>query len=306
MENLKTLHRIYFGFDDKPDIYLDYLETWKKKLPEYEIKMWNKDNLPFDLNNFTKQFSREKNYVMLSDYFRWWILSMYGGIYLDGDIEIINGEALNKVITELENSSDYHSIIGIELNTHCTYTAHSVAAKKNSPLATFMCSVYENMGVFKHLGFPTLVAPRLVHFYFIENNVLKDNDSKKNGFAFIDEPTIYAGVKIYPKDYFSPLSIGEHIKQNNGKIFDRWYITDYTENTSICHHYSNSYDTKRLNYKNRKQIFFEDYKKSMKHDNSVYANKKKYFFEYIFSIAVADGFVLIYLLGIKIKIKRKL
>ncbi|MGL4562686.1 MAG: hypothetical protein ACRCVW_02370 [Brevinema sp.] len=52
MHSLKTIHRIYFGFDGKPDLYKEYLDTWIKELPEYEIKHWDATNLPMDCCNF--------------------------------------------------------------------------------------------------------------------------------------------------------------------------------------------------------------------------------------------------------------
>jgi len=34
----KLIHRIFFNFDDGPDPFLPYLETWKKELPDFEIR----------------------------------------------------------------------------------------------------------------------------------------------------------------------------------------------------------------------------------------------------------------------------
>ncbi len=53
-KTLKKIHRIYFGFDGKPDLYQEYLETWKKELPDYQIYHWNASNLPMDCCDYVK------------------------------------------------------------------------------------------------------------------------------------------------------------------------------------------------------------------------------------------------------------
>ena len=259
--NLKVLHRIYFGFDGKPDICLDYLKTWEEQLPEYEIKHWNADNLPIDLNDYTKALYKEKDHAYLSDYFRWWILREYGGIYLDADIEIVNGRVFNSIIEELEQTKDYNAIIGTEFDASCglsrfiTYTAHSMASYKNSELATFMCSIYENMGVLRHLrkgnhGWTPLAAPFLADLYFI------DNIEQKKGLK-TNQPEIHKNTKIYPNDYFSPLDVtGVTPIPNTGGYYINFALREASENTCLCHHMASSWTPAQ---RRDKTVLFADY-----------------------------------------------
>ena len=53
MDNLKikipkTIHYCWFGRNPLPSLAIKCIASWKKYLPDYEIKEWNEDN--FDIN----------------------------------------------------------------------------------------------------------------------------------------------------------------------------------------------------------------------------------------------------------------
>ncbi len=256
MSELKILHRIYFGFDGKPDLYSEYLKTWEEQLPEYKIMHWNADNLPMDINEFVQKMYESREHAFLSDYFRWWVLKEHGGVYLDADVEIVNGKLFNEIIEEFE-SSDNHSLIGVDTDDGW-YTAHSMACKKNSPLAELMCDIYGNMGYFYHWRKTSCTAPILVTLYFLERTAqLKtrlpflDNIGRTNPKTIID----IEGVRILPQDYMSPL---KYFDVEGGSVF---YLRDYDPSkTIICHHYGCSWHTPDSPYYSK----FEDTLESRK------------------------------------------
>ncbi len=235
MSSLKILHRIYFGFDGKPDLYSEYLQTWEEQLPDYKIMHWNAENLPIDTYEYTRELFKEKDHSFLSDYFRWWVLREYGGVYLDADIEIVNGEKFNTLVEELENTTKYHSFIGIDTYDGY-YTAHSMACKKNSPLTQFMCKFYEELGVLRFWRRTHFIAPIVVPLFFLQNNTFEVTHGKLLNCL---EPTIYNNIKIYPKEYFSPISY----TFTDNSI--EHYLEDYSGNTSLCHHYGSSWYTEK-------------------------------------------------------------
>ena len=251
MESLKILHRIYFGFDGKPDPYQEYLKTWEEQLPEYKIMHWNADNLPMDICEYTRELFKEKDHAFLGDYFRWWVLREYGGTYLDADIEIVNGEKFNTLIEELENTTEYHSFIGIE-SVESGYTAHSMACKKNSPLTQFMCSIYESMGAIYHFRKKKLLlAPQLTRLYFYDRGFIEN-------FGVSDStiPIVIENVMIYSKDWFSPLDYTDEEPILNVTIL---------EDVCLCHHFSGSWLGRKSNKK--KQLMFADYLKKRDDQN---------------------------------------
>lgn len=84
----KIIHYCWFGGKDKPESFSKYLATWKRLLPNYEFKEWNEEN--FDVNFWI--YSREA-YAMgcfahVSDVCRMYVLNVYGGVYMDTDVEL--------------------------------------------------------------------------------------------------------------------------------------------------------------------------------------------------------------------------
>ena len=51
----KIIHYCWFGGNPIPTEYHKYLESWKKILPDYEIKEWNEDNYDVNCIPFSKE-----------------------------------------------------------------------------------------------------------------------------------------------------------------------------------------------------------------------------------------------------------
>jgi glycosyltransferase involved in cell wall biosynthesis len=228
----KILHRIFFNFNNTHDPFLPYLETWKKELPDFEIMQWDKSNLPLDLNEYTKYMAGTKNHAFLSDYFRCWLLNKFGGVYLDADIEILDGNIFREIYEEAQNASDYSLFIGIESSKNGRLTLHSMGSKEGQPheAMIFLMNLYETVfsTPMRYLinQFPITDLMRLyfINFEKYENYV----DSKNGCFSNKIQPFITKNMKIYPQDYFSPVTT-----YNNEMM-----ISAFSENTCLCHHFA--------------------------------------------------------------------
>ncbi|MDD3304269.1 MAG: capsular polysaccharide synthesis protein, partial [Clostridia bacterium] len=86
--NNKVIHYCWFGGNPLSDFVKKCIETWKKFLPDFEIKEWNEKN--FDVNQcaFSKGAYEQKKWAFVSDYTRVKVLEEFGGLYLDTDVEI--------------------------------------------------------------------------------------------------------------------------------------------------------------------------------------------------------------------------
>lgn len=227
MRNRKILHRIYFA--DMPpyeDPFLHYLDTWKTEMPSYTIMQWNTSNLPLKTGNtWVQKALADRQPVFLSEYYRWFVLKEYGGIYLDADCEIINGKKLDSLLNELYSTDAYEGFLGIEEKNNGHPTAQTVALKPNADLANFMLMMYD-----QYLSGPlwhwkesrNFLGPQLITLYFLENGY-----TKNNGYVIIDQPEIHANIKIYPQEYFSP------------KFGLTGKTLNYTQNTCVYHLFSN-------------------------------------------------------------------
>ena len=80
----KKLHYIWLGKNSKPNLMDICINSWREKLPDYEIIEWNEDNLNFyeeiEKNRFLKECYKRKLWAFLSDYFRMKVLYENGGI----------------------------------------------------------------------------------------------------------------------------------------------------------------------------------------------------------------------------------
>lgn len=85
----KVIHYCWFGRAPLPKLAQKCIASWRKFLPDYEIKEWNEDN--FDINTipYTREAYQMQKYAYVSDYARFYILYHYGGLYFDTDVEII-------------------------------------------------------------------------------------------------------------------------------------------------------------------------------------------------------------------------
>lgn len=85
----KILHHCWFGGKEKPQEVMDYIETWKQFLPDYELKEWNETNYDYKSCKFTREAYAMKKYAYVSDVCRLQALYNYGGLYLDTDVEVV-------------------------------------------------------------------------------------------------------------------------------------------------------------------------------------------------------------------------
>lgn len=85
----KVIHYCWFGGNPLPKSAQKCIASWRKYLPDYEIKEWNESNFDVNIIPYTAEAYKAKKYAFVSDYARFWILYKYGGLYFDTDVEVI-------------------------------------------------------------------------------------------------------------------------------------------------------------------------------------------------------------------------
>lgn len=83
----KIIHYVWVGGKPLTPLAQHCINSWKKYLPEYEIKRWDETNSPMN-HQYVKAMYAQKKWAFVSDYIRFWALSGEGGIYLDTDLEV--------------------------------------------------------------------------------------------------------------------------------------------------------------------------------------------------------------------------
>lgn len=85
----KIIHYCWFGRAPLPPLALRCIASWRKFLPDYEIREWTEDNFNVNQTDYTREAYAAGKYAFVSDYARFFLLYKYGGIYFDTDVEVI-------------------------------------------------------------------------------------------------------------------------------------------------------------------------------------------------------------------------
>jgi mannosyltransferase OCH1-like enzyme len=84
----KLIHLIWLG-SPLPERYSKFLESWKRFHPSWEVKLWTeKDVDSFKFKN-KRAFDQAVNFGEKSDIWRYEILYLFGGLYVDCDFECL-------------------------------------------------------------------------------------------------------------------------------------------------------------------------------------------------------------------------
>lgn len=84
----KIIHYVWLGGGEKSEKIKQCMESWKRHMPDWEIKEWNESNFDINYNDFTHQSYEKKQYAFTSDVIRLFALFTEGGIYLDTDVMV--------------------------------------------------------------------------------------------------------------------------------------------------------------------------------------------------------------------------
>lgn len=129
----KIIHYCWFGQQMIPAEIAQYMDSWKKVLPDYEIIEWNESRFDVTSVPYVKAAYEAGKYAFVSDYVRLYALAQYGGIYFDVDIQVLHSfdaflehqaffgfESDEKVMTAMMAAVSHHPLIEAFLNSYQT------------------------------------------------------------------------------------------------------------------------------------------------------------------------------------------
>ena len=85
----KKIHYCWFGGNPLPPLAVKCIESWKKYLPDYEIKEWNESNFDLNYNDYVREAYEAKKWAFITDVVRLYAMVTEGGIYMDTDVEVL-------------------------------------------------------------------------------------------------------------------------------------------------------------------------------------------------------------------------
>lgn len=63
----KIIHFCWFGGNPLPPLALDCIASWKKYLPDYELKQWDESNFDVNMIPYIAEAYKQKKYAFVSD-----------------------------------------------------------------------------------------------------------------------------------------------------------------------------------------------------------------------------------------------
>lgn len=85
----KVIHYFWLGKKEIPERLRNYMESWKRCCPDYQITRWDESNYNVNKIPYISDAYENRAWGFVSDYARLDILYEYGGIYLDTDVEVL-------------------------------------------------------------------------------------------------------------------------------------------------------------------------------------------------------------------------
>ena len=220
----KVINYCWFGRNPLPESAIKCINSWKKFLPDYEIKEWNEDNFDVNIIPYTQEAYASKKYAFVSDYARFWILYNYGGLYFDTDVEII------KSIDDIVERGPF---MGVEVEA---------TSRGNTPLVAPGLGLGVNPG----LGLYQEILDLYNDMHYLLPNGMTSTETVvtittellcKKGLQNTPEVQCVDGVWIYPKEYFCP------------KSYDTGAL-NLTEKTYSIHQYTGSWLSEEARFSN--------------------------------------------------------
>jgi len=218
----KKIHYCWFGGKELPEKNREWINTWKKYCPDYEIIEWNESNYDYKKNEFMYEAYKAKKWGFVPDYARLDIIYNHGGIYLDTDVEII------RTIDDLLYQDAFAGVDG----TNKISLGLGFGAVKNHKMIGELMEMYSNI----HFDRENMIAAPIFEKSFFE----------QKGYLSNGEYQLIENMTIYPEKVLS------------GKCIFTGAVLP-TDKTFTIHHYDASWKDKDIQGRRERErdIFME-------------------------------------------------
>jgi len=185
----KIIHFCWLSGDSYTPMVQKCLGTWKKNMPDYEVKLWDMDNPEINQNEWVKEAFDAKKYAFAADYIRLYAVYHYGGIYLDSDVEVLQS---------FDSLLNLSSFIGFESSGDLEPAVFGAQPKVD--WIKYCLGYYENRKFKNEEGkldmrpLPMIIKKQLEAFMGIK--IAPQNNKINN--------KTECGLVFYPSSFFSP------------------------------------------------------------------------------------------------------
>ena len=209
----KVIHYCWFGKGPLPPLAEKCIASWRRFLPDYEIREWNEENFDVGTIPYTADAYKAGKYAFVSDYARFWVLYRYGGVYFDTDVEVIR---------PMDDVLEKGAFMGFELlgKRVAVNPGLGLAAEPEMLLYKEILTRFESMSFSLPDGNlnPWTMIPMVTEL-LIQNGL--------RGEGAVEH---VAGVDIYPPEWFNPYDhLTGRLRKTKNTHTIHWFAKSWME-----------------------------------------------------------------------------
>lgn len=207
----KIIHYCWFGKGLMPKSQQDCIKSWKRMLPDYKIMRWDESTFDYNKYSASRYAYKVKKYALVSDVCRYNVLSEYGGIYLDTDVEVFQtfDPYLNATFfSAIEMYNEFHTenssalldangnplVVGTEI-PHLEMLTSTMGCVPGNLLIGELRDYYNNIEANEEYA--------INYRNYVNNDRLVAKYAAQYGFRYVNEKqTLANSMVIYPTGIF--------------------------------------------------------------------------------------------------------
>lgn len=211
----KIIHYCWLSGEEFPKEIRKCIDSWKRILPDYEIKLWDTSNFDVKICQYTREAFSVKKYAFVSDFVRLYALYHYGGIYLDSDIEVLR---------PIDDLLGEKAFTGFE--DEFNVAAWIFGSEKGNPIFKELMDEYYNRKFIKENGeYDMTPNPKYVTECMVRHGLKLKQDTVQR----LDN------ITVFPMEYFCPFNPYRRDKR-------------FTKNTYVNHYFNGAWRPEELVY----------------------------------------------------------
>lgn len=208
----KIIHYCWLSDEPIPQNLQNYIDGWKKLMPDYKFKKWDKKAFDIHSVKWVEDAYTNRKWAFAADYIRAYALYTEGGFYLDSDV--LMQQRLDKYldcgfVSSIELNPNFIDVIrsSVDEGYHRKNTVHNVrgmgvqaaiiGSEKGHVFPKELLDYYhansfiKEDGTFNQLPAPAIYALLLEKYGFL----YKDADQKLDADMVIYNSTVFAGFQ---------------------------------------------------------------------------------------------------------------
>ena len=213
----RIIHYCWFGGNPLPQSAQRCIASWRKFMPDCEIREWNEQNFDVNAHPYPRAAYAAGKYAFVSDFARYKILEEWGGIYFDTDVE---------AVAPIDDMLKLGAFMGLEDAQPPTVSSGLVmAVEAHHPITQEMLDFYDAQAKDDSTAMlDTGIVVSGMTEIFIRHGFVRENRYQE-----------VAGISLYPSEYFDPMD------NATGRI-------KQTPNTRTIHRYDRTWSAQKPLY----------------------------------------------------------